>query len=89
MQALAAELDRGYREFLWSLEPAALPRMIRYTNSTGQEFHTTVEDILLHVCMHGCYHRGQIAARLRAVGAEPLPTDYIAFVRGTAAAIRR
>ncbi len=88
-QSLAAELDRGYREFLWSLDPAALHRMVTYTNSAGQEFQTTVEDILLHVCTHGCYHRGQIAARIRASGAAPLPTDYIAFVRGAAAATRR
>lgn len=87
--ALAADLDRGYYDFLWGLSPADLRRMVSYKNSAGQAFQNTVEDILLHVCLHGCYHRGQIAVRLRAGGAEPLPTDYIAFVRGTAAATRR
>ena len=38
--------------------------------------------------LHGAYHRGQIALLLREGGAEPAPTDYIAFVRGAPAATR-
>jgi uncharacterized damage-inducible protein DinB len=45
--------------------------------------------MLTHVAMHGSYHRGQIAAALRAGGDIPSPTDYIAFVRGAPAATRR
>ena len=39
--------------------------------------------------MHGSYHRGQVAMLLRQSGAEPLPTDYIVFVRGVPAAAQR
>jgi uncharacterized damage-inducible protein DinB len=71
------------------LTPADLPRAITYVNSAGQTFTSSVEDILLHVCLHGTYHRGQIAWALRRGGGVPMPTDYIAFTRGAPAATRR
>jgi len=52
-------------------------------------FRSRVEDILLHVVLHGCYHRGQVAIALREAGAEPSATDFIAFVRGVPAATRQ
>jgi uncharacterized damage-inducible protein DinB len=71
------------------LTPADLPRAITYVNSAGQTFTSSLEDILLHVCLHGAYHRGQIAWSLRRGGGVPMPTDYIAFVRGAPAATRQ
>lgn len=41
---------------------------------------TTVGDTVLQVALHSMYHRGQINARLREVGGEPPPVDYIAWV---------
>jgi uncharacterized damage-inducible protein DinB len=32
---------------------------------------------------HGTYHRGQIVTMLRQLGAEPIATDFITFVRTT------
>jgi uncharacterized damage-inducible protein DinB len=75
--------------YVTRLTPEDLERPIAYTNSAGQQFTSTVEDILLHVCLHGAYHRGQIARGLRGGGQVPAPTDYIAFTRGSPAATRR
>jgi len=86
--ALAESNHREFAELLGALEPAALAREVPYSNSAGDAFRSTVQDILLHVALHGCYHRGQIALMLRESGAEPSPTDYIAFVRGAPAATR-
>jgi uncharacterized damage-inducible protein DinB len=85
---LAAENHREYAEYLLRLEVGDLDRGVAYTNSAGQSFTSTVEDILLHVCLHGTYHRGQIALLLRQGGDAPDPTDFIAYVRGAAAATR-
>ena len=41
---------------------------------------------LLHVPLHGQYHRGKINLLLRQAGRQPAPTDYITFVRGVSAA---
>jgi len=79
---LAATNARGLDEFLSSLAPGDLAREIDYRNSAGQAFRNTIEDILLHVALHGSYHRGQVALVIRTGGGEPAPTDYIAFIRG-------
>lgn len=41
---------------------------------------TTVGETVLQVALHSLYHRGQVNARLREVGGEPPPVDYIAWV---------
>jgi uncharacterized damage-inducible protein DinB len=80
--------QRDLIALLGTLTAADLPRGVTYKNSAGQEFTSSIEDILLHVCLHGTYHRGQIAWALRHGGGVPMPTDYIAFVRGSPAATR-
>lgn len=75
--------------YVTTLIPEDLAKSVTYINSAGQQFTSTAEDILLHVCLHGTYHRGQIARALRGGGAVPAPTDYIAFTRGAPAATRR
>jgi len=71
-----------------SLDDIGLDGGVTYHNSAGLEFTTSLRDILLHVALHGAYHRGQIAAAVRAGGDTPASTDYIGFVRGTPAARR-
>lgn len=79
--ALQALVDAGGEE--------SLRRNVHYRNSAGAEFDSTVEDILLHVAMHGQYHRAQVNLLLREAGADPAPVDYIAFARGAPAATRQ
>ena len=79
----------GYEAFLDALAPDGGTREVEYTNSAGQAFRSRIDDILLHVALHGAYHRGQVAMLVRQAGAEPSPTDYIAFVRGAPAATRK
>ena len=87
--ALGDELHAGFDAFLATLGPGDLDRDVTYVNSAGQEFTSRIEDILLHVVMHGSYHRGQVAMLIRDGGGTPAPTDYIAFVRGSPAATRQ
>ena len=58
-----------------------LDRPVRYTNSKGEPWTSTVEEILTHLVIHSAYHRGQIASDLRNAGQEPAYTDYIHAVR--------
>jgi uncharacterized damage-inducible protein DinB len=87
-EALARETRAGFQAYVERTDDAALERTVHYRNSAGAEFDTKAADILLHVALHGAYHRGKVAAALRVAGAEPAPTDYIAFVRGVPAATR-
>ena len=87
MAAATANAER-YQAYLGRLTADDLAREVAYTNSAGQAFRSTIADILTHVAMHGAYHRGQVALRLRHDGLKPAPTDFIAFVRGSPAATR-
>jgi len=78
---MAAELHRSYLEFLDSLVAEDLDNPVTYKNTKGVEFQTSVKDILLHVAMHGVYHRGQIALLVREAGGQAVNTDYITFTR--------
>ena len=77
VEALHADYDR----FLSGLDDAALDAELDYRNQSGVPFCNTVRDILLHVALHGQYHRGQINQLLRGAGLEPINVDYITFVR--------
>lgn len=71
----------AYRSYLDSCSEQDLSREVTYRNSSGREFDTPLGEILLHVFLHGTYHRGQIARELRDAGDEPVNTDFIQFVR--------
>ena len=87
---IAAENAAGFRALLAELAgDDDLAREVPYVNSAGQSFRSAIGDILLHVALHGAYHRGQVALVVRAAGGTPAPTDYIAFVRGVPAATRQ
>jgi len=86
---LARENAAQFKAYLDTADPAVLTTEMPYTNSAGQSFRTRVDDILLHVALHGSYHRGQVALLVREASVKPASTDYIAFVRGVPAATRR
>lgn len=78
MQENHAALD----QLLAGSGEAELVRVVRYVNSKGDTFDSRVRDIVVHVAMHAQYHRGQVAAAVRAAGGEPAATDYIVWKRG-------
>ena len=78
---LVMQNEESLTTFLTNLANTDLDKLISYTNSKGKEFKSSVRDILTHVALHGHYHRGQINARLRADGIEPVNIDFITFVR--------
>jgi len=87
-ERIAAQNARALHDLVGSLTAADLSRPVTYRNTAGTEFTTGLEDILLHVALHGSYHRGQVAALLRSAGDTPSPTDYIQWIRGAPAATR-
>jgi uncharacterized damage-inducible protein DinB len=87
VEALARANALGYRRLLDTLTDSDLSRPVEYTNQQGRRYRTAIGDILVHVAMHGSYHRGQIASAMRDAGGEPVNTDYITYVRETAEAL--
>ena len=73
-------LARLWPEFL-EAHRNSLGDTVSYTNTKGETWSNTVEEILTHVPVHSAYHRGQIASDLREAGMVPAYTDYIHAVR--------
>lgn len=86
IERLLRETHRAFEAYLAALGDDDLGAEVTYTNSAGRTFTNTVADILLHVVLHSQYHRGKVNLLLRQAGQMPAPADYIAFVRGAAAA---
>ena len=80
MRALAARLN----DYLASTDSASLDQAISYRTTAGVEYRNTPFEILSHLTLHSHYHRGQIAATIRAGGHAPTPTDFILYLRETA-----
>jgi uncharacterized damage-inducible protein DinB len=81
LEACAAEIDalrEEWRRFLLTAQPEST---IEYRNTKGESWSSLVDDVLMHVILHGGYHRGQIATAVRASGNEPAYTDYIQCTR--------
>ena len=75
------QLPGLWTSYLTSLGEPGLSASLTYQNTKGESFTSKKQDILLHVAMHSAYHRGQIAADMRAAGFTPAHTDFIHAVR--------
>jgi uncharacterized damage-inducible protein DinB len=75
------ELAAAWAPYLSALTPLALREPIAYTNSKGETWTSSVQDILTHIIIHSGYHRGQIATLLGRAGHTPAYTDFIHCIR--------
>lgn len=80
-EAQAAKLGGQWLEFLDLITAGDVSQTISYTNSKGEQWTSTIVDVLTHVVLHSAYHRGQIASHMRASGQTPAYTDFIHGVR--------
>ena len=68
----------GSMEIMMQVDPV---HVFTYENTKGQQFSNSVQDVMTHVANHGTYHRGQLAMRLKELGIQPPPSDYIIYKR--------
>jgi uncharacterized damage-inducible protein DinB len=75
-RAFLETLDNGRLK-----EPIAMPWAAQVAKVIGREPATTLlGDTCFQAANHTTHHRGQVNSRLRIVGAEPPPVDYIFWV---------
>jgi uncharacterized damage-inducible protein DinB len=76
----ARELDDWYASYVGGLAKADFAEPIDFVFTSGKPARMTRGQILLHVCLHGTYHRGNAGALLQLRGLTPSPdsiTDYL------------
>ena len=75
------ELGKNLLTFVGSQSAADLARVYEFRTTRGVVYPSALWPALQHVPNHGTYHRGQVAAMLRQLGAKPNFTDLIYFYR--------
>jgi uncharacterized damage-inducible protein DinB len=87
VQAWAAPYYAAAFGFLESLDDEALrqPVVMPWAEEFGRQLgiepvSPSLAETIFQVTSHSTYHRGQVNARLRAIGGEPPLVDYIAWV---------
>lgn len=76
----AREVDDWYSSYVDSLAPGDFEQPIDFVFTSGKRGRMRRGEIILHVCMHGTYHRGNAGAVLQLKGITPSRdsiTDYL------------
>ena len=73
-------VDDWYRAYVGGLAPDEFDDYVDFTFTSGKPARMRRGEILLHVCLHGTYHRGNAGAVLQLKGLTPSRdsiTDYL------------
>ncbi|RFS14478.1 DinB family protein [Emticicia sp. C21] len=80
-EAVKGLFDANYQSLQQIIDREDFDRVVRYTNSRGEQHSSILSDILTHMALHASYHRGQIVLLIKGQ-VEKLPaTDYIFYYR--------
>jgi uncharacterized damage-inducible protein DinB len=74
-------VDAWYVDYVDSLAASAFDEPLNFVFTSGKPARMTRGEIILHVCLHGTYHRGNVGILLQKCGAPSYPdgvTDYLA-----------
>jgi uncharacterized damage-inducible protein DinB len=73
------ELETEQRAFVEAVSSGGLASCVAYTNLRGERWEYELWREMYHVVNHSSYHRGQIVAMMRQLGAQPVSTDFLNF----------
>jgi uncharacterized damage-inducible protein DinB len=87
LQALAddaREVDDWYASYVGSLSATDFNQPVDFVFTSGKPARLTRGEIILHVCLHGTYHRGNAGAVLQLKGLRPSPDSITDFLEEAA-----
>ena len=77
----ANETQAMWSDYFARLDEATLASHFVYQSLDAGRFRNSIEDILTQLFGHSWYHRGQIAALVKAMGGTPAATDFVYWCR--------
>jgi uncharacterized damage-inducible protein DinB len=78
----AKEVDDWYASYVAGLTERALHQSLDFVFTSGKPARMTRGEIILHVCLHGTYHRGNAGALLQLRGLTPSRDAITDFLEG-------
>ena len=87
LEALARsvrETDDWYAAYVRGLAPDDFEQSVGFVFTSGKPARMTRGQILLHVCLHGTYHRGNAGLLLQLRGVAPSPDSVTDFLEEAA-----
>ena len=80
----AAEVDDWYAAYVAGLSAKDLDQPVDFVFTSGKPARMRRGEILLHVCLHGTYHRGNAGALLQLRGIAPSRDSITDFLEDAA-----
>jgi uncharacterized damage-inducible protein DinB len=81
--------DQWYLDYVSRLDQAQLAERIDFTFTDGEPGRMSREEILMHVTVHGEYHRGQISLIMMQNSITPPGDGFTSFLHKSEASTRR
>jgi len=81
LQPRVSAIDEWYLEYTLHLDPRELGQVLHVKFTDGQEQRLTRSDILLHVSLHGTYHRGNVGLLMKKCGVEAPQDRFSTYLR--------
>ena len=78
----AREVDDWYASYVAGLTDSAFEQPIDFVFTSGKAARMRRGEIILHVCLHGTYHRGNAGALLQLRGLTPSRDAITDFLEG-------
>jgi len=79
----AKDVDSWYASYVGELTDEDFEQPIDFVFTSGKPARMRRGEILLHVCLHGTYHRGNAGAVLQLKGITPSPDSITDFLEDT------
>jgi uncharacterized damage-inducible protein DinB len=89
LTAAIATSDQWYVDYVSHLDQSQLAERIDFTFTDGQPGRMSREEILMHVTVHGEYHRGQISLIMMQNSIAPPGDGFTTYLHKSEAAARR
>jgi uncharacterized damage-inducible protein DinB len=84
LAADSEQVDAWYVSYVGGLSPADFDEPLNFTFPSGKPAHMTRGEIILHVCTHGTYHRGNAGILLQKAGSSAYGDGVTDFLEAAA-----
>jgi uncharacterized damage-inducible protein DinB len=81
LEQRVSAIDEWYLEYTRNLHQRELGLVLHVTFTDGQQQLLSRADILLHVSLHGSYHRGNVGLLMRKCGVETPQDRFTTYLR--------